>query len=212
MKAKAGICKGLVLILGLAWGGCRHTETSSTPQAKGEALIRVDPEVLAAHKLDWTAKSQYVEMKVPYEPIAQLKKEIEAREGMTLQSRGEAHITVDSPPEMTALRTRLSLEQINGIVEKSRIQSITIQLQCLGRQHMKQGDRRLATYYLVVEAPGLLLVREKLRQQLIAAGGEKQVFHVERFQPHITVGFTERDLHLEDGVIKDSRSCLYGVE
>lgn len=209
---KAGVYKVLLLITGLAWGGCRHTETASTPQAQSEAVLHVNPEVLATQKLDWTAKSQYVDMKVPYEPIAQLKKEVEAREGVVLQSRGEAHITVITPPEMTVLRTRLSLEQINGTIEKSRIQSIPIQLQCLGRGLLKQGDRKLATYFIVVQAPGLLQLRERLRQQFIAAGGEKQAFSVERFRPHITVGFTDRDLHSEDGVIKDSRSCIYKVE
>ena len=209
---KACVFKGFVLFLSLAWGGCRHTETASTPKSQSEAILRVDPEVLAAQKLDWTAKSQYVEMKVPYEPIAQLKKEIEAREGVTLQSRGEAHITVITPPEMSVLRTRLSLEQINGTIEKSGIQSLPFQLQCLGRGQLKQGERRLATYFLVVKAPGLLQVRETLRQQFIAAGGERQSFVVERFRPHVTVGFTERDLHAEDGVIKDSRSCVYKVE
>ena len=204
--------KGFMLVFSFVWGGCRHMETASSPQPQAEVAIRVVPEALATQKLDWTAKSQYVDMKVPYEPIAQLKKEIEAREGVTLQSRGEAHITVITPPEMSVLRTRLSLEQINGIIEKSRIQSIPFQLQCLGRGQLKQGDRRLATYYLLVQAPGLLQVREKLRQQFIAAGGERQAFSVERFRPHITVGFTERDLHSEDGVIKDSRSCIYRVE
>lgn len=209
---KAANIKGFTLIISLVWGGCRHTETASPPPSQGEAVIHVAPEVLATHKLDWTAKSQYVDVKVPYEPIAQLKKEIEAREGVTLQSRGEAHITVITPPEMSVLRTRLSLEQINGTIEKSRVQSIPIQLQCLGRGQLKQGDRRLATYYLLVQAPGLLQVREKLRQLFSAAGGERQAFSVERFRPHITVGFTERDLHSEDGVIKDSRSCIYRVE
>jgi 2'-5' RNA ligase len=209
---KAAIFKGFLLILSLGWGGCRHTGTASNPQSQSEAVVHVNPEALATQKLDWTAKSQYVAMKVPYEPIAQLKTEIEAREGVVLQSRGEAHVTVITPPEMTVLRTSLSLEQINGTIEKSRIQSIPIQLQCLGRGQLKQGDRRLVTYFLVVQAPGLMQVREKLRQQFIAAGGEKQAFSVERYRPHITVGFTDRDLHFEDGVIKDSRSCLYKVE
>lgn len=209
---KAGVGKGLVIIFSFLLGSCRHTGTNSTASASRDAVIRVSPEALATHKLNWTAKSQHVELKVPYEPIAQVKKEVEARDGVILQSRGEAHITVITPPEMTTLRTRLSLEQINGTIEKSNIQAIPFQLNCLGRLQVKQGDRRLATYFLLIQAPGLLQVREKLRRQFIAAGGDKQAFVVERFRPHITVGFTERDLHLEDGVSKDSRSCVYKVE
>lgn len=209
---KAGMIRALMLFLSLVMGSCRHTETSSAPSSQASSILRIDPEVLATHKLDWTAKSNYVEMKVPYEPIAQVKKAVESREGVTLQSRGEAHITLVTPPEMTVLRTRLSLEQINGFIEKSNIQKIPYQLNCLGRGQIKLGDRRLETYYVVVQAPGLLKVREKLRQQFMAAGGDKQAFVVESFRPHITVGYTDRDLHAEDGVIKDSRSCLYKVE
>ncbi len=209
---KSGMGKLLVLLLGLAVSSCRHTETSSTPATQPSSALRINPEVLATHKLDWTAKSNYVEMKVPYEPIAQLKLEVEKREGVTLQSRGEAHVTVLTPPEMTALRTRLSLEQINGFMEKSNLQKIPIQLNCLGRSQIKQGERRLTTYYVVIQAPGLLKVREKLRQQFVAAGGDRQAFVVERIHPHITVGYTERDLYPDDGVIKDSRSCLYKLE
>ncbi len=210
MKISMG--KVLVLLLGLAVSSCRHTETNSTPLAQPSSALRVDPEVLATHKLDWTAKSNYVEIKVPYEPVAQLKLDVEKREGVSLKSRGEAHVTVLSPPEMTVLRTRLSLEQINGLMEKSNLQAIPIQLICLGRSQMKQGGRRLAVYYLVVQAPEILKVREKLLQQFIAAGGNQEAFVVGRIYPHITVGFSERDLHHEEGVIKDSRSCLYKVE
>lgn len=209
---KAGVIKVLMLCLSIAMGSCRHTGTKSDTLSSIENSIRVNPEALATHKLHWTAKSHYVEMKVPYEPIAQVKSEVETRDGVILQSRGEAHITVITPLEMTVLRARLSLEQINGTIAKLNIQSIPIQLQCLGRLQLKQGDRLLATYFLLVQAPGLLQVREKLRQQFVAAGGDGQAFVVERFRPHITVGFTERDLHPEDGVFKDSRSCLYNVE
>jgi len=209
---KALKIRACAVLLGVAVSSCRHTGTNSSPQPEAQAAIQSDPEVLATQKFGWTAKSNYVGMTVPYAPIAAVKKEVEAREGVLLNSRGEAHITIVTPPEMTVLRTRLSLEQINGFIAKLSIQSIPIHVQCLGRSQLKQGDRRLATYYLVVQAPGLFQVREKLRQQFVAAGGEKQAFAVELYYPHITVGFTERDLHESDGITKDSRSCLYKVE
>jgi 2'-5' RNA ligase len=204
--------RAYVILLAAMGSSCLHTGTSSTRQQKAYAAIHVDPEVLAAHQLGWTARSNYVGMTVPYAPIAAVKKAVEAREDVLLNSRGEAHITIITPPEMMVLRTRMSLEQINGFVAKLSIQSIPIQVQCLGRSQLQQGDQRLASYYLVVEAPGLLHLREKLRQQFMAAGGEKQAFAAELYYPHITVGFTERDLHESDGVIKDSRSCLYKAE
>jgi hypothetical protein len=208
----AALLKALVLSCTLVHGGCRLTGTKSEPSQAIDEPIPVDPEVLAAHKLDWTAKINYVGMKVPYEPIAELKKKVEARQGVTLQSRGEAHITVVTPPEMNVLRTRLSLEQINSLIARSNIQATKIQVDCLGRGQLKQGNKTLATYFLLVKAPGLFQIREKLRQQFVTAGGDPQAFVVDRLRPHVTVGFTERDLHAEDGVIKDSRSCLYRLE
>jgi 2'-5' RNA ligase len=208
----AGLIKAFAVFFALVMSGCRLTGTNSEPSQAVDESIQVDPEVLATHKLDWTAKSHFVGMKVPYGPIDKIKKEVEAREGIILQSRGEAHITVITPPEMGVLRTRMSLEQINGTIAKSNIQATKIHLDCLGRGQWKQGHKILATYFLIVKAPGLLLIREKLRQQFVAAGGDRQAFVVERFRPHVTVGFTERDLHPEDGVIKDKRSCVYRVE
>lgn len=209
---KALRIRAYVILLGLMGSSCLHTGTSSTPQEEAYAAIHVDPEVLATQQLGWTAKSHYVGMTVPYAPIAAVKKAVEAREDILLNSRGEAHITVITPPEMAVLRTRMSLEQINGFMAKLSLQAIAIQIQCLGRSQLQKGDRHLASYYLVVEAPGLFHVREKLSQQFVAAGGEKQAFAAELYYPHITVGFTERDLHEADGVTKDSRSCLYKIE
>ncbi|WP_141735817.1 2'-5' RNA ligase family protein [Oligoflexus tunisiensis] len=204
--------KASLLLLNLVLISCQHTETLSPTPPRADATIRVDPQVHETHKLRWTPLSLYVGMNVPYAPIAAVKKEVEKREGVLLQSRGEAHITVISPSELSALRSRLSLEQINGTMAKLSLQSIPFQLHCLGKSQLKEGERRLAAYYLLVQAPGLLQVREKLRQQFAAAGGDKQAFVVEDYQPHITVGFTERDLNPEDGVSKDGKSCVYKVE
>ncbi|HYX39540.1 MAG TPA: hypothetical protein VE954_41100 [Oligoflexus sp.] len=208
---KAFIAQAFVIFLSLQLGSCRHTETPAVSPEPVDHAIRVDPGIHDTHKLDWTAKSSYVDMKVPYAPIAALKKDIETREGVVLQSRGEAHITVIIPPEMSVLRTRLSLEQINGLIEKMSIQATRLHIQCLGRGQLKQNGQRQATYYLLVQAPGLVQVRDKLRQMFVAAGGDRQAFVAERYSAHITVGFTDRDLHATDGVIKDSKTCLYKV-
>lgn len=209
---KAAVIKALVTLMGLAGSSCRHTETSSVPMAQADEAIRVDSEILETQKVGWTALSDYVAMNIPFAPIVAVKKQVESRAGVVLQSRGEAHITVVTPPELSVLRTRLSLQKINGLVDKMAIQRIPIRLQCLGRAQLKEGNRQLATYFLVVQAPGLGQIREKLRQQFVAAGGDKQAFAVEKYYPHITVGFTDRDLYEVDGVMKDSKSCLYKVE
>jgi len=56
----------------------------------------------------------------------------------------------------------------------------------------------MVTYFIVVDAPFLKTWR-KTRWGL---NEEKFPYY-----PHITLGFTERDLHLQDGAVKDARSC-----
>lgn len=41
----------------------------------------------------------YLAMNLPFEPIEALRKELERRESVSLAHRGEAHITVITPPE-----------------------------------------------------------------------------------------------------------------
>ena len=36
----------------------------------------------------------------------------------------------------------------------------------------------------------------------------REKYHLTDFYPHITLGFTKRDLHFEDGVRKDKSTCV----
>src|SRR6478752_3070797 len=101
---KSAFARALIVSLLLIDSACRHTETTSLAQDEAKAVIRIDPAVYATSQLDWSALSDYVAMKIPYEPIATIKKQIEELEGVTLKSRGEAHITVVNPKELTVLR------------------------------------------------------------------------------------------------------------
>lgn len=202
----------LLLSMLIMTSGCLHTETSSQGFAEPERVLSIDPQILNTASVPWNALSDYVAMNIPFAPVAALKQTIESREKVDLKSRGEAHITVVTPQELVVLRSRLSLEQINGLIDKAALQKKPIQLQCLGRGRFTQGHGQLLTYFIVVDAPGLLQVREKLRQIFVAAGGEKEVFAAELFYPHITVGYTDRDLHFSDGVVKDKKSCIYALK
>jgi hypothetical protein len=65
------------------------------------------------------------------------------------------------------------------------------------------------TYFLVVkrnENAVIWKLRQAIQSQLPK---EKQdLFDPNHFYPHVTVGFTQGDLHEKDGVIKDRRACL----
>ena len=65
------------------------------------------------------------------------------------------------------------------------------------------------TYFVVVKSDGLLELRTKIQKAFVAAGGSAADFLPENFYPHITLGYTKRDLHYEEGIRKDDSSCKY---
>ena len=126
----------------------------------------------------------------------------------TLKSRGEAHITVITPPEYTDdLSKFISIKEIDEIAEKFKIQSSTYTPVCLGRGFTTAANKDyLETYFIVVRSPDLLKIREEIAKVYYQRGGKK--FDPLKFYPHITVGFTERDLYDTDGVIKNEKLCM----
>lgn len=139
---------------------------------------------------------------IPFHAVNELKARVESELKLKLQDRGEAHITIITPPEGGALRKfftqseweRMALEELPGL---------DFEAICVGVG--RKGD--LVTTFIVVNSEFALNWRRALQKEFIARGGKVQDFDPEIFYPHITLGFTERDLHLQDGVIKNSTSC-----
>jgi 2'-5' RNA ligase len=151
----------------------------------------------------------YLAMNLPYERYQKLLQTVEAQEGVTLKNRGEAHITVVSPVEYdTVLKKHLSIEEIHVLAETSDIQKIEYKDVSFGGGEKKSEEKSDKTYFVVVTSPGLLNLREKIGQVYKAKGGAADEFRPANFYPHITLGFTDRDLHAEDGVIKDPTACV----
>jgi len=127
---------------------------------------------------------------------------------LSLKNRGEAHITVITPIEYyDVLKSKISMEEINTIALQASIQDSEFKIEYIG-EGKKDKD---STFYLVVSSPQLVAIRKLIQEQFESRGGEKNTFKAEHFYPHITLGFTTRDLHESDGVIKDSRSCIEKV-
>lgn len=120
--------------------------------------------------------------------------------GTMLVNRGEAHITVITPPEFNIISNKISAEVIHQ--EWQQWKTKTFKNVCLGEGRLKEKKQILKTYYIVVDTPDLLSFREYLKQKYAVDG-----FMAARFYPHITLGFTQKDLHFEQGVIKDKNSC-----
>lgn len=154
--------------------------------------------------------SNYLSQTIPFEPVRSLWKALEATEGLRLINRGEAHITVVTPVEYWALRDTLSIDKINALV-KAHIQKAPFKVICIGAGSLEVASTTLKTFYLVVKSDALLQIRKTIARAFVSEGGNPGAFEPAAFFPHITIGFTERDLHLEDGIRKDRRSCLYPV-
>lgn len=197
----------LVLIL------CSSVKAQSIKLLSSPTSIFVDDIIWESSKLSFISHigpgpyDSYVTMDIPHLPVLKTCKAIESAIGRKLTNRGEAHITVITPPEFTGiLKSALTMAEINDIAKEHRIQESSFDILCIGSGNRDLETVNEETFFFVVQSPDLLKIRKKIAEAFEAAGGIKGAFKPESFFPHITIGFTKRDLHLSDQVIKDDTS------
>ncbi|MBL7542373.1 MAG: hypothetical protein JNL11_01085 [Bdellovibrionaceae bacterium] len=150
----------------------------------------------------------YLAMNVAFEPLAEIRRSIEHSENIVLKHRGEAHITVIAPPEFDQLKSGLSAKLINEVALLNRIQETPFQIICLGKGEKHENGKVVSTFFIVVDAPALRDLRQKIVTLSKTQGKSPVEVKPDDYNPHITVGFTERDLHAEDGVFKNKATCF----
>lgn len=148
----------------------------------------------------------YVSLDLEYGRYKALLNELDKKVG-TLKNRGEAHVTLITPPEFKALVAGGSItpEQIHEAYKLAALKPQDFKEICVGQSSKKIQAKKMSTYYVVIKSAAFL----KFRRDVAALSkvSEKD-FNPNLFFPHITLGFTERDLHYEDGVKKDAKTCL----
>ncbi|UXR63497.1 hypothetical protein EZJ49_10465 [Bdellovibrio bacteriovorus] len=149
----------------------------------------------------------YLSLELPYPAFEKMRQEVEKSQHVSLQHRGEAHITVVNPMEFTKLKKKVSMNEINALAEQMDLQKAPYHLLCVGKGSVKDDS----TYYAVVESDRLFQIRKAIHILYTSKGGKTEDFSPEQFYPHVTLGFTKKDLHFEDGVIKDASSCIYSL-
>lgn len=143
----------------------------------------------------------YVTLDLEYPEYQQTLKKLDTFLGSKLRNRNEAHITVITPPEFNLITAaKIPPETIHQEWEKWPQK--TFKKLCLGEGIVTENKNIFKTYYLVVETNDLLNFRQYLKNKYVLAN-----FKADSYYPHITIGFTEKDLHFEQGVIKDQKSC-----
>ena len=172
--------------------GCA-TSSNTTPTVSRQAAA------------DKAPAKDYISLNLDYPYYKMLFDKVERRTGLPLKNRGEAHITVITPPEFKILSQRIPAgrlqEEAEDFFEQQKPKYTNL---CLGHAEKTLGKKLEQVYYVVVESKDLLQFREKLAAE---AGLPKDQFDPDLFYPHVTLGFTLRDMHYEDGVIKNTASC-----
>ena len=153
------------------------------------------------------AWQNYLTMNVRFPPVVNLFAQLLVRLRKTLTNRGEAHVTVITPKEYMDVmqEKKVTMDEIDAIAKASAIQHSKFEPLCLGRGVAVLNNKTEETYFVVVRSANLVSIREKVVNLFVSKGGDRE--SISSYYPHITVGYTKRDLFEQDGVIKDLKSC-----
>lgn len=172
--------------------------------------LEIDIKAFNASGEPFEAHANYLAMSTPYASVQPLFEALKKREKLKLKSRGEAHVTVITPPEYKVLRDAgVTIEEINTIAVHRQIEKSDLEPVCLGVGQAMVGGKLERAYFIVVRSQNLLEIRRQVELLAARKAGHRVEFEGEHFYPHITIGFTKQDLHEEQGVIKGANSCLY---
>ncbi len=150
----------------------------------------------------------YISLSLNYKPYEALFAELQKPFG-PLKSRSEAHITVITPPEFDeVLSPYLTIDEIELLAKSSHLQQSRLSPVCIGRAQANLSDITQSTYFIVIESTDIITFRRLVFKEFVAKGGSASKFDPENFYPHITIGFSLRDLHESDGVKKGKNACI----
>lgn len=159
----------------------------------------------------------YLMMNLAFPPVAEVFKQLLVKEKTQLTSRGEAHLTIITPVEywkvLRLAPAEITMNEINDLARKSKIQSLSFKPICVGEASAPVEEKTERTFYIVVESKEVMKLRETIRQLYLSRGGEPKMFNSsEGFYPHITVGFTKKDLYESDKVRKNKETCKFELD
>jgi 2'-5' RNA ligase len=211
MSFKQTICVA-ISFLSISLAGCA-LHAFDVEVGGQKKVVTLSRKVIASQNLPFFERESALAMNIPYLPIFKLRKELETSLGAKLRflttwtPGGEAHITVITPPEyQKVLSPLLPMKDINALARKMKIQSSEFSVLGLGSGQKVLEGKPESTYFVVVKSEDLLNLRRAVEKEFLRRGGQKGAFSASSFYPHITVGYTLRDLHEADGVIKDLNS------
>jgi hypothetical protein len=175
------------------------------------AAFDLDGAGLSGKTVAFVSNPGYLVMNLPLAPYKALYEGIEAKIGAHLKNRGEAHITTILPPEYDALKGCVSQAEMDQAAQDTKIEEADVTPVCVG-MGTADAPHPMATFFVVVKSQKLLDVRHAVDAVCKKhMPGGVPAFQPDHFFPHVTLGFTDRDLFEQDGVVKDMRACVADV-
>lgn len=167
-------------------------------------------QISVLHKRElFVARPNALAMSIYYPAILEIRSQLENHLKQKLnylkswEPQGEAHVTTITPPEFSILSKYISQQDINEIAKAMKIQDSDLEILELGRGELNIKGNIEKTFFVIVRSQNLIDIRKAIHAEFVRRGGDNNSFNPEKFYPHITVGYTQRDLHESDGVIKD---------
>jgi len=154
-------------------------------------------------------------MNISYEPVLNLRRILEQTLDLKLKfltawnPAGEGHITTVTPPEYyNVLRPFISAEKMEEIALTHNIQASDVKILGLGRGEKEINGKIEQTFFLIAYSENLLRIRTEIYDEFVKNGGNPDSWNPNKFYPHITIGYTNKDLHESDGILKDVEHSL----
>ncbi len=225
-RVKFSALKSLLLAGALLLAGCafaRKVETDrnfasefASEFASNSAPTSYQLNLQHLKQAQFESHPNYLAMTLNERTVLPIRQKLQSETSLRLMNRGEAHVTVITPPEFDILKSRISMLEIENIAIQNEIQDSDLSVLCLGKF---ENSEKLKAFFLVVLSKNLLKIRQEiseLYQQRVGPGHQGQKFESRfeflHFHPHITLSFTKRDLHEEgDHAVKDESSCFAQV-
>ena len=144
---------------------------------------------------------------VNYDSLKSLRAQLSRLYKVKLEDRGEAHITMLTPPEYAdSIGKVLKISDILKFYEPF-LQDIPFKAICVGSQRSRDG-KNLVFYLVVRKSPALMAVRRTIGAEALKEAQRLSIpfhFDADVFWPHVTIGYVGGDVF---DFPKGPKSCL----
>jgi 2'-5' RNA ligase len=195
----------LLFVLFISFNSIAVTEIRLNKSILNSTYIKFEP-----HTGEPDSFENALALNIEYSQFKYIRDLIKAETGQALKfltswmPEGEAHVTTISPPEYKdTLRHFISMKRINEIARDLYIQNSDLKILGIGSGKAKVAGNIEETFFIIVDSKKLRSIRHTIYNEFVAKGGNPSAFDPTWFFPHITIGYTEKDIHEHQGLLKD---------